>query len=58
MPVVEELERFKRDNSAMPEYYKAWDKFAKKLDDEYDEDGSLKKAPSVPFTPQPEPTTA
>jgi tetratricopeptide (TPR) repeat protein len=28
MPVVEELEQFKRDNSAMPDYYKAWDKFA------------------------------
>ena len=36
-PVVPELEKFKRDNSAMPDYYKAWDKFAKKLDDDDEE---------------------
>ena len=36
-PIVPELEKFKRDNSAMPEYYKAWDKFAKKIDSDEDE---------------------
>ena len=36
-PIVPELEKFKRDNSAMPDYYKAWDKFAK-LADEDDEE--------------------
>jgi hypothetical protein len=34
MPVVEELEKFKRDNSALPDYYKAWDKFGAELDAE------------------------
>ena len=33
MPHVPELEKYKRDNTAMPGYYAAWDKFAKKLDE-------------------------
>ena len=33
MPNVPELEKFKRDNTAMPRYYKAWDKYAKQLDE-------------------------
>jgi hypothetical protein len=33
MPNVPELEKFKRDNTAMPSYYKAWDKYAKQLDE-------------------------
>jgi len=36
-PHVPELDKFKRDNTAMPDYYKAWDKFGKALDD-LDED--------------------
>jgi len=36
---VPELEKYKRDNTAMPDYYKAWDKFGKALDDELEEDG-------------------
>lgn len=50
MPVVEELERFKRDNSAMPDYYKAWDKFGKKLDDEESDE-----APKQAINPAPIP---
>ena len=37
MPHVPELEKYKRDNTAMPDYYKAWDKFTKKLDDMEDD---------------------
>ena len=36
-PNVPELEKFKRDNSAMPDYYKAWDKFAKLADEDEEE---------------------
>ena len=40
-PNVPELEKFKRDSTAMPDYYKAWDKFGKKLEemDEDDDEG-------------------
>jgi hypothetical protein len=31
---VPELDKFKRDNTAMPDYYKAWDKFGKALEEE------------------------
>jgi len=47
MPNVPELEKFKRDNTAMPDYYKAWDKFAKlaeKDDDEENQSTSSVKA--------------
>jgi len=42
---VPELEKFKRDNSAMPDYYKAWDKMGKVLEDEDsdNEDNHTKK---------------
>lgn len=35
-----ELDKFKRDSTAMPDYYKAWDKFSKELDD-MDDDGVI-----------------
>jgi len=53
MPVVEELEKFKRDNSAMPDYYKAWDKFGAELDAEENEANTMEVKPIVP----PEPLT-
>jgi len=54
MPNVPELEKYKRDNTAMPSYYAAWDKFAKQVDDcddDAEEAGYVK-----PITPK-EPTT-
>ena len=53
MPNVPELEKYKRDNTAMPGYYAAWDKFAKKLDDCDDdvEDAGYVK-PVAPKEPQ------
>ena len=38
-PDVPELNRFKRDSTAMPDYYKAWDKFGKKLEEMDDDEG-------------------
>jgi tetratricopeptide (TPR) repeat protein len=38
--VVPELDKFKRDSTAMPDYYKAWDKFGKQLDDLDNEEDS------------------
>ena len=40
----------------MPDYYKAWDKFAKKLDD--DDDEANKSTSSVKAVPAKEATTA
>ena len=48
MPNVPELERFKRDNTAMPDYYKAWDKFAKLADDDDEENESTSAVKAVP----------
>jgi hypothetical protein len=47
-PIVPELEKFKRDSSAMPEYYKAWDKFAKLADEEDEENESTSTVKAVP----------
>ena len=41
-----ELDKFKRDSTAMPDYYKAWDKFGKQLDD-LDEDQPTSQTPSI-----------
>lgn len=38
-PDVPELNKFKRDSTAMPDYYKAWDKFGKKLEEMDDDEG-------------------
>ena len=58
MPVVEELEKFKRDNTAMPDYYKAWDKFSAKLDEEdSDEEKMNPKADKVKYQAPKEPQT-
>jgi hypothetical protein len=32
------LEKYKRDNTAMPDYYKAWDKLASNIDEEDDDE--------------------
>ena len=45
-PIVPELDKFKRDSTAMPDYYKAWDKFGKQLDD-LDEDGPTNPTPGI-----------
>lgn len=31
------LDKIKRDNTPMPDYYKAWDKIAKQAEEEFDE---------------------
>ena len=48
MPNVPELEKFKRDNTAMPDYYKAWDKFAKLADEDEEENESTSAVKAVP----------
>ncbi len=42
-----ELEKFKRDNTAIPDYYKAWDKFGKALDDIDDDEVEQAKNPAA-----------
>lgn len=37
-PSEELLNKIKRDNTPMPDYYKAWDKIAKQAEDELDSD--------------------
>ena len=48
MPNVPELEKFKRDNTATPDYYKAWDKFAKLADEDEEENESTSAVKAVP----------
>ena len=36
------MEKYKRDNTPMPDYYKAWDKLAKDIDDEEDDTEEVK----------------
>ena len=45
--MVPELDKFKRDSTAMPDYYKAWDKFGKQLDDIDNEDDSSSATPGI-----------
>ncbi len=52
-PLVPELEKFKRDNTAMPDYYKAWDKFGKALDDIDDDEVEQAKNPAAVDVRQP-----
>lgn len=53
MPNVPELEKFKRDNTAMPDYYKAWDKFGKALDELDEDEVEAATNPTAITVPQP-----
>ena len=46
-PNVPELDKYKRDNTAMPDYYKAWDKFGKALDDIDEDEVEMAKNPTA-----------
>ncbi len=53
MPNVPELDKFKRDNTAMPDYYKAWDKFGKALDELDEDEVEAATNPTAINVPQP-----
>jgi len=38
MPIVPEMDKFKRDNAPIQDYYKAWDKFAKLAEQDEEEE--------------------
>jgi tetratricopeptide (TPR) repeat protein len=54
MPNVPELDKFKRDSTAMPDYYKAWDKFGKALDELDEDEVEEAKNPTAVSAPQPQ----
>ena len=36
------MEKYKRDNTPMPDYYKAWDKLAKEMEEDNDSEEEVK----------------
>ena len=54
----EKMKKYRRDNTAMPDYYKAWDKLSKSIDnDESDEEEVVGQDGKVKAIRSPEPQT-
>ena len=47
----EQLKKFRRDNTAMPDYYKAWEKMAANIDDDSSEEENIAMEEQKQFEP-------